>query len=49
MGPKGPHIPFGESEIGESIVEGPESLIGGNFRNTSNGNPMVGRVSKQIP
>lgn len=49
MGPKGPHIPFGESDIGQSIVEGPESLVAGNYRNTANLNNGPGRVSKQIP
>ena len=39
------HIPFGESEIGASIIDGPESIIG---HPASKDGPL-GRVSKQIP
>lgn len=48
MGPKGGHIRFGESDIGDSIVDGPQSIIG--FRGTQPAGPDKNnsRVSKQI-
>lgn len=49
MGPKGSHIPFGDSQIGDSIVEGPESLIGVKKPVNNNYNNRDTRISKQIP
>lgn len=49
MGPKDSRIPFGDSQIGDSIVEGPESLIGVKKPANNNYNNRDTRISKQIP
>lgn len=48
MGPKGHNLPFGESDIGESMIDGPESIIGGPMKPSGNKNNEP-RVSKAIP
>ena len=47
MGPKGSHLVFGESDIGESLIDGPDSIIG-NPRATKEA-AKEDRVSKMIP
>lgn len=50
MGPKDSRLPFGDSQIGDSIVEGPESLIGVKKPGNNNYNyNRDTRISKQIP
>lgn len=44
MGPKGSHVQFGESYMGQSVVDGPESIIGMQKQNHKDD-----RVSKNIP
>ena len=38
MGPKGHNLPFGESDIGESMIDGPDSIIGGPMKPSGNKN-----------
>lgn len=47
MGPKGHNLPFGDSEIGDSLIDGPDSIIGPS-KTTHNKGPDT-RVSKAIP
>ena len=49
MGPKGHNLPFGESDIGESMIEGPDSIIGGPTKPNNTKKNNQPRVSKAIP